>query len=63
MFGLNWGNGFITNQDIINSRGLSDPNAFFQDLLTKPYSNNVSCFASIHTLMMYCGDCCCSFTT
>lgn len=41
MFGLNWGNGFITNQDILTSRGLSDPNSFFQDLLNKPYVNNV----------------------
>lgn len=47
MFGLNWGNGFITNQDIINSRGLSDPNVFFQDLLTKPYANNVSLYGSL----------------
>lgn len=46
MFGLNWGNGFITNQDIISSRGLSDPNAFFQDLLRKPYVNNVSYWRS-----------------
>lgn len=42
MFGLNWGNGFITNQDIITSRGLSDPNDFFQNLIRKPYVNNVS---------------------
>lgn len=41
MFGLNWGNGFISNQDIINSRGLSDPNDFFQDVLRKPYVNSV----------------------
>jgi hypothetical protein len=41
MFGLNWGNGFITNQDIITSRGLSDPKDFFQDLLRKPYVGNV----------------------
>lgn len=44
MFGLNWGNGFITNQAIIASRGLSDPNSFFQDLIRKPYLNSVSWF-------------------
>jgi hypothetical protein len=46
MFGLNWGNGFITNQDIIGSRGLSDPNDFFQDMLRKPYVSSVSPFAA-----------------
>lgn len=46
MYGLNWGNGFVTNLDIINSRGLSDPNDFFQDLLTKPYVNSVSSTAA-----------------
>ncbi|KAF6263154.1 glycoside hydrolase superfamily [Scenedesmus sp. NREL 46B-D3] len=38
MFGLNWGNGFITDVDVINSRGLSNPNKFFQSLLKKPYA-------------------------
>lgn len=42
MFGLNWGNGFITDVDIINSRGLSNPNKFFQSLLKKPYARKVS---------------------
>jgi hypothetical protein len=41
MFGLNWGNGFITDQNIITSRGLSDPNEFFQDLLSKDYADKV----------------------
>ncbi|GBF93230.1 glycoside hydrolase [Raphidocelis subcapitata] len=36
-YGLNWGNGFITDSQIIQSRGLSDPNPFFKTLLTKPY--------------------------
>lgn len=39
--GLNWGDGFITNNTLIQQYGLSDPNPFFQTLLTKPYLNNV----------------------
>ncbi|WIA19208.1 hypothetical protein OEZ86_005581 [Tetradesmus obliquus] len=39
MFGLNWGNGFITDYNIINSRGLSDPNPFFATLVRKPYAD------------------------
>jgi hypothetical protein len=42
MFGLNWGNGFITDEDIISSRGLSNPNKFFQRLVKKPYAKKVS---------------------
>jgi hypothetical protein len=41
MFGLNWGNGFITDRDIIDSRGLSNPNKFFQRLVMKPYVKKV----------------------
>lgn len=41
MFGLNWGNGFITDYNIINSRGLSDPNPFFATLVRKPYADKV----------------------
>lgn len=40
-FGLNWGNGFITDLDIIRNRGLSDANPFFRELLKKPYVNKV----------------------
>jgi len=36
-FGLNWGNGFVTDLDVIQSRGLSNPNAFFKYLVKKPY--------------------------
>jgi hypothetical protein len=46
MFGLNWGNGFITDRDIISSRGLSNPNAFFQRLLKKPYVKKVSAYVT-----------------
>jgi hypothetical protein len=37
MFGLNWGNGFITDQAIIQQRGLSDPTNFFRQLVTKDF--------------------------
>ena len=40
-YGLNWGNGFITQRDVISGRRRSDPTAFFQDLLTKPYADKV----------------------
>jgi len=40
-FGLNWGNGFITDRDLIASRGLSDANPFFQELVKKPYADKV----------------------
>eukprot|EP00878_Enallax_costatus_P023562 GHUV01025063.1.p1 GENE.GHUV01025063.1~~GHUV01025063.1.p1 ORF type:complete len:271 (+),score=63.78 GHUV01025063.1:645-1457(+) len=40
-FGLNWGNGLISDVNIIKKYGLSDPNYFFQQLLTKPYVNRV----------------------
>lgn len=38
---MNWGDGFITDRQLINERGMSDPNPFFLTLLTKPYLNNV----------------------
>lgn len=46
-FGLNWGNGFITDSSLISRYGLSDPNAFFQDLLSKPYVNRVCTAAAV----------------
>jgi hypothetical protein len=36
-FGLNWGNGFVTDPNVIQSRGLSNPTAFFKYLVRKPY--------------------------
>eukprot|EP00775_Hariotina_reticulata_P012217 gene12217-12355_t len=36
-FGLNWGNGFITDYNIIKRYGLSDANDFFQLLVGKAY--------------------------
>eukprot|EP00775_Hariotina_reticulata_P004256 gene4256-4507_t len=38
MFGLNWGNGFITDQAIIQQKGLSDPTNFFRQLLTRDFA-------------------------
>jgi hypothetical protein len=35
------GNGFITDTEIIRSRGLSDANPFFKELLKKPYNGSV----------------------
>lgn len=71
MFGLNWGNGFITDQNIITSRGMSDPNDFFQDLLTKPYLDEVrrvvcarcSCvLACVRACAAVCCVCACAGT-
>jgi hypothetical protein len=38
---MNWGDGFITDPTLISQTGMSDPNPFFQALLSKPYLNNV----------------------
>ena len=38
---MNWGDGFITDQNLISQRGMSNPNPFFISLLSKPYLNNV----------------------
>ena len=35
------GDGFFTDPAFIASHGVSDPNSFFQTLLTKAYLNNV----------------------
>lgn len=40
-FGLNWGNGFVTDPEIIRNRGLSDATPFFTELITKPYVDKV----------------------
>ena len=40
-YAMCWGDGFVTNSSIIAANNLSDPNPFFQTLLTKPYLSNV----------------------
>lgn len=40
-FGLNWGNGFVTDQSTISSRGLSNPTNFFNQVVAKPYTKKV----------------------
>lgn len=38
----NWGDGFITDQQTLSDNpGMSDPNLFFQTLVTKDYVNQV----------------------
>lgn len=39
--GVNWGNGFATDTKLISSTGISDPNTFFTQLLTKEYLDKV----------------------
>lgn len=39
--GANWGDGFVTNQALIQQNGLSNPNSFFQSLASKSYLNQV----------------------
>lgn len=58
-FGLNWGNGFITDRDLINNRGLSDATPFFTELMAKPYLNKVmsqlaSWLVGLPGLVLYC---------
>ena len=43
---LNWGDGLITERNTIARTGVSDPNPFFQELLTKPYRRQV--VAAVH---------------
>lgn len=63
MFGLNWGNGFITDQNVISSRGLSDPNAFFLDLLNKPYVNKVGACKHARGMFVFSGILLAAFLT
>lgn len=37
----NWGDGFATDRNLIKKHGLSDPNSFFEELLQKPYLDQV----------------------
>ena len=38
---MNWGDGLITDPATISQFGLSDPNPFFRELLTRPYRGQV----------------------
>ena len=40
-FEMCWGDGYVNDEALISSFGLSDPNPFFQTLLTKPYLDNM----------------------
>lgn len=37
----NWGDGICTDESLVSSLGLSDPNPFFTSLLQKPYVSQV----------------------
>ena len=52
--GVNWGNGFITDANLVNSYSISSPTSFFQELLTKPYLSQVPpCTTSIRLLLRF----------
>ncbi len=36
-----WGDGFVTDPGVIAQYGLTDPNPFFNTVLTRPYANQV----------------------
>lgn len=40
--GVNWGDGYITDYDVIRNKGLTDPNPFFNALMGKDYLKNVA---------------------
>lgn len=52
------GDGFVTDESIISANGLSDPNGFFETLLTKSYLNQVgrassgSCNVHLHAVLL-----------
>jgi hypothetical protein len=46
MIGLNWGNGFVTDRELINSRGLSNPIGFFEQAVTRPWVKKVRAAAA-----------------
>jgi aryl-phospho-beta-D-glucosidase BglC (GH1 family) len=69
-FGLNWGNGFVTDPNVIQSRGLSNPTEFFKYLVRKPYVqfgvSGCCCwgaYGGLGCLMCTCSTwvCCCWF--
>lgn len=50
--GVNWGDGFATDTILIQQYGLSDPNNFFQTLLTRPYLQQVGISPHIYPPMV-----------
>jgi aryl-phospho-beta-D-glucosidase BglC (GH1 family) len=38
---LNWGDGFVSDDKMVSKHGISDASAFFDQLIRKPYRNNV----------------------
>ncbi|CAL5227268.1 g10199 [Coccomyxa viridis] len=40
-FSMCWGDGFVTDPGVIAQYGLTDPNPFFNTVLTRPYANQV----------------------
>ena len=39
--GVGWGDGFVTNDSLIQKYGLSDPNPFFKSLVESPFDKQV----------------------
>jgi aryl-phospho-beta-D-glucosidase BglC (GH1 family) len=40
-YNLNWGDGYVTDREIIKKHDIDDPNNFFQQLVTKPYKTKI----------------------
>lgn len=40
-YNLNWGDGFITDKNVIKQYGINDASPFFEAILTKPYLKNI----------------------
>ena len=38
---INWGDGFLTDENVIKQTGITDPNPFFKQLLSQPYRRQV----------------------
>ena len=40
-FAMCWGDGFVTDPNLISSLGLTDPSQFFNQVVGQPYFNNI----------------------
>lgn len=56
--GLNWGNGFVTDKQIITDYSISDANPLFQTLLSKPYLDRCGQKQTAAAAVSYMKDCC-----